>query len=136
MATNQAAPGLFRHLRLLLAEALDAGRTRLALLANELEEEKIRFVASLAQVILALAALVIGAVLLVAFLTLLFWESRLWVLGASSLLFFVLALGFALSGRAAFLRGSPLFKTSLAELRTDAARLRQSGEPEHESPSA
>jgi uncharacterized membrane protein YqjE len=132
--TDKAAPRLFSTLRHLLADLIDTGRTRLALLSNEVEEEEIRLRNILAYALLALAGLVTGAVLLVAFLTLLFWESRLLVLGTACLFFFAASLGFALRSRAALLRGSPLFKASLAELDADIASLR--GKGEYEPPSA
>lgn len=132
--SDKAAPGLFQSLRNLLGDLVDVGRTRLALLANEVEEEKIRLVGVLVHSILALACLIIGAVLLVAFLVLLFWEQRLLVMGVSCFLFLVAALGFARRSQMGLARGSGLFKASLAELGADAASLRSGARDE--SPSA
>ncbi len=123
MAEN-TAPGLFRSLRLLLSDVLEIGKTRLALLANEMEEEKLRLVGAVTQGVLAVVSLIIGAVLGVAFLTFLFWESRLLVLGGSCLLFFLLAFVFMQRAMSGLERGSALFKASLTELDADVARLR------------
>jgi uncharacterized membrane protein YqjE len=133
--TDKASPRLFRTLKHLLANLAEVGRTRLALLANEVEEEEIRLRGIVTHAVLALACLVVSAVLLVVFLTILFWESRLLVLGAASLLFFAAALGFAWRGSLGLARGSLLFKASIAELEADVAHLRSEIQP-HEPPSA
>lgn len=134
MAEN-ASPGLFASLRHLLGDLVDLGRTRLALLANEVEEEKIRLVGVLVHSVLALACLIVGAILLVAFLVLLFWEQRLVVVGLSCLAFIGAALVFARRSQAGLDEGSSLFRASLAELETDVASLR-GGRRDDESPSA
>ncbi|MDR1349544.1 MAG: phage holin family protein [Zoogloeaceae bacterium] len=134
-------PGFFQTLKRLLRDLLEIGQTRLALLANEAEEEKIRLVRIFAFCILALFCLGVGVMLLVAFLTLLFWESRLLLLGATCLGF--LALAVILLGLCrASLRHGPLFAATLAELQRDIASLRdepiaasETGTP-HESPTA
>jgi uncharacterized membrane protein YqjE len=128
--TDKAAPRLFQSLRQLFAGLADMGRTRLALLANEVEEEEIRFRGVLTRVILALASFIVGAVLLAVFLALLFWENRLFVLGVACALCFAAALGFAWQSRAGLRQGSRLFKASLAELEADAARLRAAAQDE------
>ncbi|MDR2364509.1 MAG: phage holin family protein [Zoogloeaceae bacterium] len=136
----QDRPGFFQTLKRLLHDLLEVGQTRLALFANEAEEERIRLVRTFVLCILALFFLSVGVVLLVAFLTLLFWESRLLLLGAVSLGF--LALAAVLIGRCrASLRRGLLFAATLAELQRDIASLRGetapdvAGEP-HDVPSA
>jgi uncharacterized membrane protein YqjE len=119
--------GVLWSLRHLLGDLLDIGRTRLALLANEAEEERIRIIGILVSGFLALASLVIGVVSLVVFLVLAFWESRLLALGASSLFFLLVALGFAWKSRADMKRGPLLFSASLRELKQDIASLRADG---------
>ncbi|MDR2165770.1 MAG: phage holin family protein [Zoogloeaceae bacterium] len=121
---TEKASRLFQGLRLTLADLLDIGRTRLALLANEVEEEKLRFVGAMTCTLLALATFIVSAVLLVVFLVFLFWESRLVVLGAACLLFFTVSLVLALAGRGAWVARSSMFSASLAELKTDVDRLR------------
>lgn len=132
--TENTSPGMFASLRRLLGDLVEIGRTRLALLVNEVEEEKIRLVGVLVHSVLALACLIIGAVLLVAFLTLLFWEQRLVVMGLSCLGFLFAAFVFARRSQAGLERGSDLFKASLAELEADVASLKRRGQDE--SPSA
>lgn len=132
--TDNTSPGMFASLRRLLGDLVEIGRTRLALLVNEVEEEKIRLVGVLVHSVLALACLIIGAVLLVAFLTLLFWEQRLVVMGLSCLGFLFAAFVFARRSQAGLERGSDLFKASLAELEADVASLKRRGQDE--SPSA
>ncbi|MGB4467236.1 MAG: phage holin family protein [Azovibrio sp.] len=132
--TENTSPGVFASLRSLLGDVVDIGRTRLALLANEVEEEKLRLVGGLVHSILALACLIIGVVLLVAFLALLFWEQRLVVLGLACLVFLSAAVVFARRSLSGLERGSGLFKASLAELEADVASLKKRGQDE--SPSA
>lgn len=121
---EKAAPRLFKSLRLALADLIEGGRTRLALLANEVEEAKLRLVGILVCAVLALAALIVGAVLLVFLFVFLFWESRLLVLGVACGAFFVIAAALALIGRAVWKGRSPLFSASLAELKADVEQLR------------
>lgn len=137
-------PGVFQTLKRLLRALLEIGQTRLSLLANEAEEEKIRLVRVFALCFLALFCLGLGVVLLVAFLTLLFWESRLLLLGAGSLAFLALAAILVGQCRASLRQGQPLFAATLTELRRDIASLRD-GDTEndasetgdaHESPAA
>ncbi len=116
--------GLFAALKNIGAILLASGKTRLELLANELEEQKLRAV-QLLLTILALA-FCLGAATLIAvlFFTALFWEHRLLVLGVSGLLF--LGLGgvfFALLKR---LLHPPeaMFAASLAELQEDLRQLK------------
>lgn len=134
MAEN-AAPGLFASLRHLLGDAVELARTRLALLANEVEEEKIRLAGVLVHGVLALACLIVGAVLLVVFLVLLFWEQRLMVVGLSCLAFIAAALVFVRRSQAGLEAGSRLFRASLAELEADVAGLR-GGRRDDDPPSA
>jgi len=121
---EKAAPPLLKSLRLTLADLVESGRTRLLLLANEVEEAKLRLVGVLVSAVLALSAVIVGAVLLALFFVFLFWESRLLVLGGACGAFFVIAALLALIGRAVWSGRSPLFSASLAELKADVERLR------------
>jgi uncharacterized membrane protein YqjE len=116
--------GLFWSLRHLLGDLLEIGRTRLALLSNEAQEERLRLIAILVSSFLALSSLFIGVVLLVIFLVLAFWESRLLVLGTASLFFLAVAAIFAWKSRADMQRGPLLFSASLRELKRDISSLR------------
>jgi uncharacterized membrane protein YqjE len=123
--SERAASGLFASLRHLLGDVLDIGRTRLALLANEVEEEKLRLASVVVHGVFAVASAILGVVLLLAFLLAIFWENRLIVLGGGALVFAGLALAFARSAEAGLKRGSALFAASLSELETDVASLRR-----------
>lgn len=133
--SENTAPGLLGSLRRLLGDLVAVAHTRLALLVNEIEEEKIRFSRVLVNSFLALASLVVGAVLLVLFFVLLFWEHRLFIVGGASLLFVAMALVFAGRSRAGLEKRSGLFRTSLAELEADVNSLKGTGGKD-ESPSA
>jgi uncharacterized membrane protein YqjE len=120
---TKATPRLFGSLKLALADVLENGRLRLALLANEVEEARIHFIRTLLFALLALAALIVGVVLLVGFCVLLFRENPLAVLGFFSVFFLATAVIFALMARAAIV-ARPLFPASLAELQIDVEKLR------------
>jgi uncharacterized membrane protein YqjE len=115
--------GVFQSLKRLLHDLLAIGQTRLALFANEAEEAKIRLVRILALCLLALFCLGVGVVSLFVFLMLVFWESRLLLLGATCLGFLALACVLAWQCRAS-LRHGPPFATTLAELQRDIDSLR------------
>ena len=116
--------GLMAALRRLTANTTVVVGTRLELLANEVEEEKLR----LARLFLlgALAVLFFGITVLLAtvFVVVLFWDShRLLVLG-------LLALGFLGAGSVAMLafrarlsQRTKLFAQTLQELQRDRERL-------------
>jgi uncharacterized membrane protein YqjE len=128
--------GLFWSSRHLLGDLLEIGRTRLALLSNEAQEGRLRLVAILSAGFLALFSLVIGVVLLVIFLVLVFWESRLLVVGASCLFFLAAAAIFAWKGRAELQHGPALFSASLRELQRDIVSLRADAREQDDFPSA
>lgn len=116
--------GLLASLRGLLATALALLQTRFELLATELEEEKLRLLDILAYGAAAVLLLCIGAVFLAIFLTLLWWDHRLLVIGGFTL-------AFLLGGSAALFRaqrqahsGSRVFAASLAELQQDRQALK------------
>jgi uncharacterized membrane protein YqjE len=116
--------GLVDSIARLGRTALAMARTRLDILATELEEERIRF----AQLALAVAIIVfclqISVLLFVGLVVVLFWEaSRLWVLGGLAALFLVAGIaGLAIVRHR--LRNRPkMFATTIAELTKDEARL-------------
>lgn len=124
MAAGTGGEGLFAALKTLLVTLVGIGRTRLELLSTELQEEKLRLVSLLVYAIAALFFFAIGIVVAVGWLVAAFWEQRIIVLAVSALLF--LLLGAILVSRAAAVaqRNSSLFRSSLAELDTDLARLK------------
>lgn len=126
MSTSKGRDGFFAGLRQVSITLMAMLQTRMELLGNEFEIEKLRI---LRMVLLALAmmfAAMIAALLLVALLTLWLWQWRLGVLGVCTVLF---------AGGAAFAwRGlmqlvhqtqSP-FSATLGELREDLQRLKAS----------
>ena len=118
------AGGLLSALKSMAATLLASGKTRLELIANELQVEKLR---TIQLVLMAMAmvfcfglALILGAALLVA----LFWEQRLLLLGIFSGLFFALAGFFLYRFKQATRRPDKMFAASLAELQEDLRQLR------------
>jgi uncharacterized membrane protein YqjE len=119
-------PGLAGSLARLARTALGVLRTRLEILATEIEEERIRF-AGLALVVAAIAFCVQMAVLLfVILMVVLLWEShRVVTLAALSGAFLVGGVALYLQ-----LRTRPrMFASTLAELGKDDERLGRGGGP-------
>ena len=116
--------GLLASFRRLLASAAGLLRTRLALLAVELEEEKLHLLSLLGYGAAALLLLSAGVVFLAIFLTVLFWDGyRLLVLGLFTLLFLG---GGGIALYVAWRHGATtgrLFSASLEELGKDGAAL-------------
>lgn len=124
MTESEAGHGLFASLRQLLGTAVETAQVRLALLSNEIEQEKLRLFDGLLWAGLALLLLGLGALLLCAFIVLLFWDGyRLAALGVLSAL--LLGTGVWLM-RAAWDRlqnPGGLFNSSVQELGRDRAGL-------------
>lgn len=124
MTEGSGGEGLFAALKNLLATLVGIGKTRLELLSVELQEEKVRLLGLL---VYALAAVFFGGVAVVLgviWIAVAFWEQKVVVFGVFTLLF--VALAAILAGLAATTakRGSPVFRTSLAELQSDLLELR------------
>ncbi|NTV11129.1 MAG: hypothetical protein HGA47_10190 [Zoogloea sp.] len=110
----------------LAASGLETVRTRLELLSVEVQEEKKRLAGFLFNSVLAALFVGFGALFLVAFFTVLWWdEHRLFALGFASLIFF--GLGVAAAGNAArqLNSASRLFSASITELTKDQETLRR-----------
>lgn len=124
MVDKPRSRGLYSSLRGLVAGGVALLRTRLELLATELQEEKARVLILLAYGAAALILLAVGAVFLAVFFTVLLWDShRLLALGVFAALFLAAgALAAALALRLARTE-SRLFAASLAELGEDRAEL-------------
>lgn len=98
--------------------------TRLELLANELQEERLRLTQMLLFALFALFCFGIGILLLTVFIVVLFWDDgRLAVLGGLCILFFVLGTLMAMLLRNKAQSKSRLFSASLAELARDREHL-------------
>jgi uncharacterized membrane protein YqjE len=126
---QEAGSGLMRSIKRLTATLTSIVSTRLELLANELQEERLRLTQMFLFMLFALFCFGMGLLLLTVFIVVLFWDDhRLAVLGALSVIFFVLgAFAAALLSRKAQEK-SKLFSASLAELAKDKEQLGASHE--------
>ena len=116
--------GLFAALKGIAATLLASGKTRLELLGNEIEEEKLRAM----QLLLMAQGMVfcfgVGVILAVALISALFWDNRLLVLGVFALLFLVAGGVFYSRFKSATQRPDRAFAASLAELQEDLRQLK------------
>ncbi len=120
----QASPGLMGSARRLLSTLTSIVSTRLELLANELQEERLRLAQMLLFALFALFCFCMVVLLLTVFIVVLFWDDhRLAVLGILSTVFFVLGTLAAMLLRSKARAGSQLFSASLAELARDKEQL-------------
>jgi uncharacterized membrane protein YqjE len=123
--SESAGPtGLFAALSNTAATLLNMGRTRLELLANEIEEEKLRAMRLLLMALAMVFCLGVGIVLAVALLATLFWESRIIVFGGFAGIFLALGAVFFGAFKRATQRPAPVFAFSLAELEEDLRQLK------------
>ena len=116
--------GLFGSVKRLLATLIGVAATRLELLSNEWQEERLRLLQMLLLVLFAVFSFCTGVLLLVLFLVVLFWDEHRLVVLAS------LSLGFLMSGgvlivmlQSKLRNGSKLFSASMAELQKDRESL-------------
>jgi uncharacterized membrane protein YqjE len=120
----QASSGLMGSVKRLTSTLTTIISTRLELLVNELQEERLRLTQMFFFALFALFCFGMGLLLLTVFIVVLFWDDhRLAVLGTLCVVFFALG-----SFATALLRGkaqekSKLFSASLAELAKDREQL-------------
>lgn len=120
----QESHGLLDSARRLLSTLLGVVTTRIELLANEWQEERLRLAEMLLFALFAIFCFGMGVVLLTMFIVVLFWdEHRLAVLAMLSLIFLALAGWLTLLLRSRVRQGSRLFSASLAELSKDRESL-------------
>lgn len=120
----EAGSGLMASIKRLLSTLVSIATARLELLANELQEERLRLMQMLFFALFALFCFGLGILLLTVFIVVLFWEDhRLAVTGALSVFFFTLGLLMAMLLRGKAQAGSRLFSVSLAELAKDREHL-------------
>ena len=122
-------PGLFGSVARLGRTALGVLRTRLQILATEIEEERIRF----AQLALLVAGIIfclqMAVSLFVAFLVVLFWDThRLLTLGLIAALFLAAGIGGAAWLRHLLGSRPKMFASTIGELVKDEDHLRSTGE--------
>lgn len=115
---------LLSALKNIAATLLASGKTRLELLGNEIEEEKLR---ALQLVFMALGMAFcfgLGILLVVALFVALFWESRLLVIGFFAGIFLALGGFFLARFRGMARRPEKAFAASIAELQEDLRQLK------------
>lgn len=126
---TDAGSGLMASVKRLLSTLVSIASTRLELLANELQEERLRLTQMLLFALFALFCFGLGILLLTVFIVVLFWDDhRLAVTGALSAIFFALGLLMVLLLRSKAKAKSRLFSASLAELSRDREQLGASRE--------
>ena len=104
-------------------------QTRLELLANEMEEERLRLEQTMLYASIALLFFGLSIMLLTVFIVVLFWDSqRLPVLGGLATLFFVAGLLMWNTLRSMAKKRHKLFSASLAELSDDREQLAPNGD--------
>ena len=120
-----ASPGVLASLRNLTATALAIAHTRLQLLANDLEEQRIR---ALHVIVLGAVAFFCGAVgilLVSAWIVIALWDQyRLVTLALLAIAYFAGCAAALLRLKSRLLERPRMFATSLAELRRDEELLR------------
>ena len=124
-----ASSGLMGSLKRLTSSLLAILATRLELLANELQEERLRLTQLLLLGVFAAFCFGTGLILLNAFIVVLFWDDyRLAALGLLTLVYLIAGAAAAMVLRARARAGSKLFAASLAELEKDRHALRGENE--------
>lgn len=125
----EAGAGLMGSIKQLLSTVTSIASTRLELLANELQEERLRLTQMLLFTLFALFCFGVGILLLTAFIVMLFWDDhRLAALGTLSAIFLALGTLMAIQLRSKAQAKSRLFSASLAELTKDREQLETSHE--------
>ena len=120
----EASPGLMGSVKRLLSTLTSIVSTRLELLANELQEERLRLTQMLLFALFALFCFGMGLLLLTLFIVVLFWDDhRLAVLGVLCIFFLLLGTVMTLLLRNKAQAKSRLFSASLAELSKDKEQL-------------
>lgn len=117
---DPSSPGLLGSLRGLADSALEALEVRLALLGNELEEQKVRIVEGAVMAVLGAMLLAVAALLLCVFVLLVFWDS--YRLAAFGVMVVVAAGGgwwLVRTGRERLRTTGAMFQASIDELRQD-----------------
>ncbi|MCK6393208.1 MULTISPECIES: phage holin family protein [Zoogloeaceae] len=123
--SDPAPTRLGESLKGLADSGLATLQTRLELFSVELKEEKLRASGFLFDTVLAALFIGFGVVFLMAFLTVLFWDShRLLALGLATTGLFIAGVWAATRAAGRMRSGSRLFASSLAEIAQDREALR------------
>jgi uncharacterized membrane protein YqjE len=116
--------GLMDSVKRLASTLIAIVSTRLELIANELQEERLRLTQMFFLSLTALFCFGMSVLLLTVFITVLFWDDhRLAVLGGLCVLFFVSGMLMAMLLRDKVHSKPKLFSASLAELAKDREQL-------------
>ena len=124
MSDGRESGGLFAALKSVAATLLASGKTRLELLGNELEEQKLHVIRLFLLFQGLVLCLGVTVLLVVALITAVFWDSRVLVLGVFVGIFFVLCGVFYAMVRRAMQRPEKIFSASIAELEEDLRQLK------------
>ncbi|HQX05462.1 MAG TPA: phage holin family protein [Zoogloea sp.] len=123
--SDPAPTRLGESLKGLADSGLATLQTRLELFSVEIKEEKLRAGGFLFDTVLAALFIGFGVVFLMAFLTVLFWDShRLLALGLGTTGLFIAGVWAATRAAGRLRSGSRLFASSLAEIAQDREALR------------
>lgn len=115
---------LFTSVKTLLGTLLSMAQTRLELLANELEEERLRLIRLLFYSLLMLFFFCLGVTLLTLLVIVVFWDTnRLLALGLATAAYLGIAVWLAIQVVHHVRHKPRLFSVSLAELAKDHAAL-------------
>lgn len=124
MSDGRESGGLFAALKSVAATLLASGKTRLELLGNELEEQKLHVIRLFLLFQGLVLCLGVTVLLVVALITALFWDSRVLVLSVFVAVFFVLCGVLYAMVRRAMQRPEKVFSASIAELEEDLRQLK------------
>lgn len=124
MGSQAGGEGLFASLKNLAATLVAMGHTRLELIGNEIEAEKLRAL----RILLILQALVfcvsLGILLALVLIALLLWDQRVTVIAVFAVFFLGTASFLFLALRRNLRRPEPVFAATLAELQEDLRQLK------------
>ena len=127
MADHSA--GLMESIKRLASTFITIVSTRLELIANEIQEERLRLSQVVLFALLALFFFCMGILFLAFYITVLFWEDhRLAVIGGLSISFILLGGLMALISRKKAQSSHGLFAVSISELARDKEQLEQENE--------
>jgi len=112
-------------LQRLASSLLATAQTRLALLSNEIQVEKHNLLRQLGLGLALIFCLGVAVVLLVGLAVVVWWDQRVWVLGAATVTFVGLSWYFYVSLRDSGAQAQPLFADSLAALQEDLRQLQE-----------
>ena len=130
MAADESGPdaarstGLLASLRNLAATVAEVLQTRLELLANEVEEERLRLLQIVSWAAISMFFLALGILMATLFVVVLFWDThRVLVTGLLAVLYLGAGVAAGLAARRRARGRSKLFSGSLAELAKDREQL-------------